>query len=179
MLRCTVSGHPGSGTSTLVGLLREAKGWTSLNGGEIFRAEAARRGIALEAFSELCKQDEAVDRDLDAQLMAAMDADDGPQIVESRLAGWWGQRLESPAARIWLDVDEAERARRVVAREGGDVEAALARGRQRQAADNARYQSLYSIDMDDMSPYTCIIDATQLDPAAVLAAALEHLEARA
>lgn len=179
MLRCTVSGHPGSGTSTLVGLLREAKGWRSMNGGDIFRAEAKARQVSLEEFSQMCKADEAVDKMLDARLMESMQAADGPEIVESRLAGWWGAKLDSDAARIWLQVSEEERARRVVAREGGTVEAALERGRVRMKADNSRYQSLYQIDMADMSPYTCVIDATDLSPQGVLAATLEHLEEKA
>ncbi len=48
MPRITVSGHPGSGTSTLVAGLVEHFGWTSLNGGEVFRNEAARREMNLQ-----------------------------------------------------------------------------------------------------------------------------------
>ena len=56
MTRITVSGHPGSGTSTLVQGLIERFGWTALNGGDVFRNEAARRGMSLQEFGELCKQ---------------------------------------------------------------------------------------------------------------------------
>ena len=55
MLKVTISGHPGSGTSTLVSLLCEAKGWSSLNGGELFRQEAQRRNTRLADFGQLCK----------------------------------------------------------------------------------------------------------------------------
>ena len=54
MVRITISGHPGSGTSTLVNLLRENKNWTSLNGGELFR-QAKRRNMSLADFGQLCK----------------------------------------------------------------------------------------------------------------------------
>ena len=68
MLQVTISGHPGSGTSTLVSLLCEAKGWSSLNGGELFRQEAKRRNMSLADFGQLCKEDLEVDRQLDALL---------------------------------------------------------------------------------------------------------------
>ena len=37
MVRITVSGHPCSGTSTLVSGLMDHYGWSSLNGGDVFR----------------------------------------------------------------------------------------------------------------------------------------------
>jgi cytidylate kinase len=72
MLQVTISGHPGSGTSTLVSLLCEAKGWSSLNGGELFRQEAKRRNMTLADFGQLCKEDLEVDRQLDALLKEQM-----------------------------------------------------------------------------------------------------------
>lgn len=178
-MRATVSGHPGSGTSTLVRGICASRGWTHLNGGDIFRAEAARRGIALEAFSELCKADPAVDHDLDQQLQAAMAAAGGPEVVESRLAGWWAHRLELDCARIWVEVSPEERANRVVSREGGTLDEQLEKGRLRMASDAVRYQELYGIDLADMTPYDHIIHADALDIDGVLNAALQHLEERA
>ena len=110
MVRITISGHPGSGTSTLVKLLSESKGWNSLNGGELFRQEAKRRNMTLADFGELCKNDLDVDRELDALLKQEMLRNDeqAPAIVESRLAGWWAYQLELEIPRIWLDVDEID-----------------------------------------------------------------------
>ena len=91
MVRITISGHPGSGTSTLVQLLSEQKGWSSLNGGELFRQEAKRRNMSLAEFGQLCQDNLDVDRELDTLLKNEMlreDAD-APSIVESRLSGWW------------------------------------------------------------------------------------------
>ena len=36
LLRITISGAPGSGTSTLVGKIQHTTGWSSLNGGDVF-----------------------------------------------------------------------------------------------------------------------------------------------
>ena len=57
MVKLTVSGHPGSGTSTLVHGLMERFGWSSLNGGDVFRSEAKRRGMTLADFGELCQNE--------------------------------------------------------------------------------------------------------------------------
>ena len=68
MLQATISGPPGSGTSTLVEGIRKNRNWTSLNGGEVFRLQAKERGLTVEEFSELCREDLDVDRLLDEQL---------------------------------------------------------------------------------------------------------------
>ena len=100
MLKLTVSGPPGSGTSTLVGKLCEDRGWSSVNGGDIFREQASNRGLSVTEFSALCKQDLDVDRSLDDILKQVMNDPDGAEVVESRLCGWWACLLyTSPSPR--------------------------------------------------------------------------------
>ena len=178
MLRITVSGHPGSGTSTLVKALMAHYSWTSLNGGDVFRQEAARREMSLGEFGELCKSDLNVDRELDKQLQQQMQ-DDSSQIVESRLAGWWAYRLEIPCVRLWLDVDETERAKRVVYREGGSIEDALEANKKRSSVDAERFMELYHILPEQREPYTTVLDATNLGSEEVLAAVISILEEKA
>lgn len=175
MVRLTVSGHPGSGTSTLVVGLTERLGWSSLNGGQVFRDEAARRGLDLPSFGRLCGEDEAVDRSLDALLQEQMMATGGPDVVESRMAGWWGHRLNLDCIRVWLDVGEHARAARVVNREGGDLAQALEANRQRMVVDGDRFLRLYGLQPEDPEPYTHIIDATELSATEVLDAVLAVL----
>ena len=162
LLRITISGAPGSGTSTLVGKIQESTGWTSLNGGEVFRAEASRRGLSVGEFSELCKQDLDVDRSLDSLLKEAMNNIDGPEIIESRLAGWWANELGIDCLRVWIDTSDEERARRVQNREGGSFEDRLAKSSARQSADKERYRVLYDIDLDEMTPYNLVVNADSL-----------------
>ena len=175
MTRITVSGHPGSGTSTLVNGLVKHFGWTSLNGGDVFRNEAVRREMSLQDFGELCKQDLEVDRALDKLLQEKMLADSA-DIVESRLAGWWAYRLDIPCVRLWLEVDEHERAKRVSNREGSSIEAALLANQKRSAVDAERFMELYQLLPEQREPYTTLLDATNLGSEQVLAAAIEILE---
>ena len=105
MRKVTISGHPGSGTSTLVdGLVRHFD-WQSVNGGEIFRNEAKSRGLSLAEFGTLCSNDETIDRELDEQLKQHI-ADEITNIIESRLAGWWAFKMNADCIRIWLKVTE-------------------------------------------------------------------------
>ena len=179
MVRITISGHPGSGTSTLVKLLSENKGWNSLNGGELFRQEAKRRNMTLADFGELCKNDLDVDRELDSLLKQEMLRNDGqaPAIVESRLAGWWAYNLELEIPRIWLDVDEIERAKRVQDREGGAIESILKESEKRASVDAQRFLELYNLLPEQPEPYSHRIEATSLNPQEVLARVLEIVEA--
>ena len=158
MVRVTVSGHPGSGTSTLVGNLCTALNWSSVNGGAIFRDEAANRNITLEEFSLQCKNDKEVDRQLDEELKRRLLLDDGPEVVESRLAGWWAYKLNLDCTRVWLSVSEEERAKRVVNREGGTIAHQRQKIVQRMNADSERYSALYDINIESMMPYNCIIE---------------------
>lgn len=178
MLRVTISGHPGSGTSTLVSLLCEAKGWSSLNGGELFRQEAKRRNMSLAEFGQLCKEDLEVDRQLDALLkeqMVRVD-DEAPSVIESRLSGWWAYKLDLSTPRIWLEVDDIERAKRVQAREGGDLDSIVEANTQRSKIDEQRFDELYGLLPQQTEPYTHIINASDLNAQEVLASVLDILE---
>ena len=100
LVKITISGHPGSGTSTLVKGICDSKGWTSLNGGDIFRSEAKNRGLSLSEFGDLCANDFSVDKSLDEILKSNMTDMNGPDVMESRLSGWWAHLLELDCIRI-------------------------------------------------------------------------------
>ena len=159
----TVSGPPGSGTSTLVKRIVDEYSWKSLNGGDIFRSEAHRRGLTVGQFSDLCKEDLDVDRSLDSILKKELQDIKGSEIIESRLSGWWAHMMGIDCLRIWVDVSPEECARRIQNREGGDFETQLQLSQQRQMDDKERYRILYDIDLDDMSPYSLIINADDID----------------
>ena len=120
MLKVTISGPPGSGTSTLVSRIASSRGWSSLNGGDVFREEARTRGLTVEQLSSDAKEDLDVDRSLDSLLQQRMSSHDSPEIIESRLSGWWAYKNSLNCLRVWVNVSEQERAKRIQKREGGD-----------------------------------------------------------
>tara|TARA_B110000444_G_scaffold259443_1_gene303193 strand:- start:11593 stop:12150 length:558 start_codon:yes stop_codon:yes gene_type:complete len=176
LVKITISGHPGSGTSTLVDAICEIKDWSSLNGGEIFRSEAKNRGLSLSDFGDLCAKDFSVDKSLDDILKSNMTKVNGPDVMESRLSGWWAHLLELNCVRIWIDVNETVRANRVVGREGISLESALSENRKRCAKDLARYEEMYGLNPEDSTPYTHVIDASGLTKEEVIASTLKILE---
>ena len=163
LLKVTISGPPGSGTSTLVSRIASSRDWSSLNGGDVFREEARTRGLTVEQLSSEAKEDLDVDRSLDLLLQKRMSSNDSPEIVESRLSGWWAHKNTLDCLRVWVNGSEQERARRIQKREGGDLEDCLRKSQKRQRDDMERYSILYDINLDDMSPYNLVIDADEKD----------------
>jgi cytidylate kinase len=158
----TLSGLPGSGTSTVARLVAARLGLAHVDGGTIFRALAAERGVSLAAFAELAERDHSIDQALDDRL--TRHALDGDVLLESRLAGWLSARAGAPGLRVWIACDEVERARRVGDRDDHDAEAALATNRVRESSERARYQAYYGIDLTDLSVYDMVLDSTERGP---------------
>ena len=167
LLKVTISGPPGSGTSTLVAKIADSRGWESMNGGDVFREEARSRGLSVEELSAEAKEDTDVDRHLDELLQKRMSSPESPEIVESRLSGWWAHKNDLECLRVWVSVSDKERARRIQKREGGEFSDCLPRSQQSQEDDKERYSSLYGIDLDDMAPYHLVIDADSKDESEV------------
>jgi cytidylate kinase len=102
--------------------------------------------------------------------------ENGPEVMESRLCGWWAHNLEINCVRLWIDVSDEERATRVVNREGGNLTQAIEANSKRSAIDHVRYQELYGLDPQDATPYTHVIEATSLRKEEVVAEAVAILE---
>jgi cytidylate kinase len=165
-LLITISGLPGSGTTTVSRLVADALHLDRLPGGEVFRQLAAESGMTLAEFGEHAQAHPEIDRELDDRLTARARA--GGCVIESRLAGWLVTRARLAAVRVWVDCDEEVRAARVADRDGTTSAQALADNREREALEHARYRAVYDIDLDDRSPYDLILDSTST-PAATLA----------
>jgi cytidylate kinase len=94
------------------------------------------------------------------------------------LAGWWAYRLEAESVRIWVEVNEHERANRVISREGGSLADVLEANAKRLAIDNQRYQNMYGLTPDDPLAYTHIIEASNISAEEVLSQAIKILEGK-
>lgn len=158
----TLSGLPGSGTSTVARTVASRLGIDHLDGGTVFRAMAAERGLSLAEFAQVAEADDAIDRALDDRLVER--ARLGSVLLESRLAGWLATRAELDALRVWIHCDEQERAQRVGGRDGHRPDEALATNRRREASERTRYLAYYDIDLTDLSAYDLVLDSTQTAP---------------
>ena len=154
----TISGLPGSGTTTVSRLVAAALHLDRVPGGEVFRQLAAESGMTLAEFGLHAQEHPEIDRELDARLEAR--AREGSCVIESRLAGWLATNAGLLAVRAWIDCDEVVRAERVAARDGTTVEEARRDNAERTALEHARYVQAYGIDLEDRSPYDLILDST-------------------
>ena len=168
----TISGLPGSGTTTASRLVADALGLERVPGGEVFRQMAAEAGRSLAEFGVHAQDHPEIDRELDHRLEAR--AKLGGCVIESRLAGWIAHRTGLPAVRVWIQCEDQERARRVALRDGTSVQAALADNAERAAVEHLRYLTLYGIDLGDQGIYDLVLDSTT-EEAEVLAASIVDL----
>lgn len=159
----TISGLPGSGTTTVSRLVASALHLDRVPGGEVFRQLAAESGMSLTEFGEHAQHHPEIDRELDDRLEAR--AREGSCVIESRLAGWLATRAGLLAVRVWVDCEEAVRAARVAERDGTSTAEARRENADRAALEHARYLAAYDIDLDDRSPYDLVLDSSDASAA--------------
>jgi len=159
-MRITVSGLPGSGTTSLSHYLAEKHGFTMISAGEVFRQLAKEHNMELAAFGRLAESDPAFDRMIDArQKEIARDRDN--IIVEGRLSGWM---VDNPDLKIWLYAPVDCRIKRIAFRDQtADEETAQRLTLEREKCEAGRYRSYYGIDIGDLSVYHLILDSEHWD----------------
>jgi len=146
----TVSGPPGSGTSTVADRLAAELGYEHVSGGDIFRALAAEEGLSLAELNERAEEDDSIDRDLDRRLRETAIERDGV-VLESRLAGWMAG--DHADLKVWLDAPVRVRAERIAEREEKTPAKARAETESREESERVRYAEYYGIDYSDLSIY--------------------------
>lgn len=172
----TISGLPGSGKTTVAQLVSRQLGLPYVYAGDLFRREASRRGLSLEAFGRLAETDESIDRGLDRLL--AEEARAGDKVLEGRLAAHWARVQGIPALTVWLEAAESVRAERIAQREGGVATDVLPRMREREASDRRRYQAIYGVDYRDPALYDLPLASDGRTPEAIAAEIVEAVRAR-
>lgn len=158
----TVGGLPGTGTTTLSRLLERALELPYIYAGQLFREEAARRGMTLAEFNALAQSDRDVDQALDDRQLELLRG--GGVILEGRLSGWLAHRYGIPAFKIWLVADRDERIRRLVERDGDDRETQATLMEDRVTREQDRYGRYYGADLSDLSIYDVVLDSTSTPP---------------
>lgn len=170
----TVGGPPGSGKSTAGRLVAAALGLEFLSVGELFRAEARRHGMDLEAFGHYASLHPEVDRDLDARMQTL--ARPG-RLLEGRVQGALCRRAGVAVYDISVTAAEEIRVRRVAERDGQRVEEARGKLREREASERERYRRFYGIELD-REPADLVVDSGSRTPSEVADAILSFVRQR-
>jgi cytidylate kinase len=154
-MRITISGPPGSGTTSLARYLAEKHGFSLISAGEVFRSLAAERGMDLGAFGKLAEEDPAVDKMIDARQKETGEANDDI-VIEGRLAG---RMVDNADLRIWVAASIACRAERISDRDALPVADSEVLTEERERCEALRYEKYYGIDINDLSVYDLVLSS--------------------
>lgn len=170
----TISGLPGSGTTTVAKLLAEKTGMRYVNVGELFRQLADKNKMNLEMFEEYCEEHPEIDREIDKKQEELLRK--GNIIMEGRLSGWIAHIKKIKAFKIWLDCEDEERIRRIEEREGGEIFDKKRETKRRIESEKRRYRKFYGIDLEDKSIYDMIVDTTNIPPEKIVEKIMEKIK---
>jgi predicted cytidylate kinase len=171
MAKVTIFGLAGTGTTTVGRLLASKLGYEFSSSGEMFRQQAAARGLPLYEFEALCNSDPSIDRALDGQLSSYGKAHDD-FVLESRLA-WY---FIPDSFKVKITCDFETRIARVAKRDGMALDLKREKTLFRERSGETRYRENYGI--DPFAPdgaFNVILDSTKTPPERLVAAIIEAL----
>ncbi len=170
-MKITISGLPGSGTSTVARILAEKLGYRLISAGEIFRKLAMERGMTLEEFSRYAESNPDIDFYID-RVQKEMAEKEENAVIEGRLSGW----MIKNAFKIWIYADADIRYERIAKREGIDLSKARIETKRREEIEKRRYKKFYSIDIEDISIYHLAINSGFFKPDEIVEIILKALD---
>ncbi|HIH01570.1 TPA: AAA family ATPase [Thermoplasmata archaeon] len=158
-MRIAVSGPPGSGKTTVSEIVARRMGYRLVLVGQIFREMASERKVDLGTFGRFAEEDETIDRELDARMVAiARESQD--IVIEGRLAGALMRKFEIEALTVHVDAAEDVRSLRIAGREDRPVEQVLKEMQVRERSEKKRYLAYYGIDPSNRMMYDLWIDSS-------------------
>lgn len=154
-MRITISGLPGSGTTSLTYHLAEIHRFDVISAGEVFRQMAKERGMSLAEFGAFCEEDPSVDKLIDERQRDIVLSN--PHIIaEGRLSGFM---IPESDLKIWLKASLECRVKRILARDQfADFDSAMSATEKREASEALRYEQYYDIDISSLTPYHMVLD---------------------
>ncbi len=141
----TVSGLPGTGSSTLAKGLAKTLGWEYFCGGDFLRQYAIDKGLFNPRDTKHHDQsifDDQVDRDVENLMRTSMQTKQG-QVVESWLSGFNAQGIEGVLKVLVVCSEDAVRVDRLVNRDNITVEEAKKHIFEREQKNLTKWQRLY------------------------------------
>lgn len=166
-MHITMTGHPCSGKTSISDILREKYNFKLIKMGDIFKAEAARRGISAAEFSNERLKDPSFDFKIDKSIIpTAKELENEDVVFDSRVAFHFLPK----SFKVYIVLDEDEMVRRLLNsdRTGKekytDEKAARKALLDRKNVDRDVYKKIYNFDLEDFSNYDLILDTTNITP---------------
>jgi len=170
MIIC-ISGLAGSGKNTVGEIVAK-----KLNLDEVklsFKDEAKRENVNLMTVQKEATKDESYDRELDREIVKR--AKKGNCVVMTWLGPWI---VKNADLKVWLNVSEKERAKRVAKRDRMSLRKALEHIRKRDGNNRRRYRRYYGIDIMDHSIFDLEINSDVFNPQQIAGIVIKAAEAK-
>lgn len=167
-MKFSITGHLGSGKTTICKLLSKDYNFEVVSAGSIMRDLAAAKGISILDFNKSIKNDESVDNYIDQVIVekGKQVKENANVIFDSRLA--W--HFLPDTFKIFIIVSPYEAALRTYLTRTGkeevyhSVEEAMNKLIDRRVTENRRYKVIYNVNCEDLSNYDVVIDTTFVSP---------------
>lgn len=153
----TISGSPGTGTTTLARGLSAELGIRWVNSGDLFRKIASEKNVSVKDLNRLAERGPEIDYLIDDAQKSLAKA--GPGIFEGRLSG----HLLNADLKVSLKTPLKIRAERIANRESKLLEDSLAETRAREESEARRYMKYYNIDISNLAIYDIVVDSGKFD----------------
>ena len=170
-VRVAISGKSGCGNTTVSTLLAEKLGVKLIN--YTFRQLAAEKGLTLAQVIENARTDDSYDIFVDNHQVELARAESC--VLGSRLAIWM---LKEADLKVYLFASDETRAKRILNREGGDLQKIKDFTAMRDSEDTRRYKKIYNIDNNDYSFSDLIIDTAKFNPEQIVELIIAELKKR-
>ncbi len=155
----TLSGLPGSGTTTIAKTVASRLKLKVISAGDTFREIAAEQNMTLSEFGKLAESNTEIDQTID-QRQAQIAKEGDNLLVEGRLSGWM---VENADLKIWLKTPIEVRCERIAKRDDIPLEQAMRETKEREKCEAVRYHKHYDINIGNLEPYDLIIDSSKWD----------------
>jgi cytidylate kinase len=175
----TISGHPGSGKSTVAKLLAKKLGLKHYSAGDFMRAMAIERGISLEELTKIALKDRSIDDEIDKRTVELAEKEDN-FVIDSRL-GW---KFIPGAVKILLTINPDVAAKRIFEmrrpeeKENVTLEKTKENTKNRLKAEIERYRKIYNVDYTDPKNHDFSVDTSVLTPDEIVGKIMEFLNKR-
>ena len=161
----TITGHLGSGKSTIAKMLAQKLGWQYYSTGMAQRTIAQKRGITATELNRLAITDPSIDAEIDG-VFQNPPWGDAPCVVDSRLAF----HFIPHSLKVCLQVDTAVAAKRIFAQKGRLSEQYTSEQeayfdlQKRYELEQAHFMKNYQLDVTDLKQFDLVIDTSHLTP---------------
>ena len=149
----TISGLPGSGTTTLLRKLKDElqfDGWKGFSGGEFMRSYAAEKGlydVSKSLHHDATVYNEDFDRQVDLGMREKLRTEE-KWILEAWLSGFFAQGVPNVLKVLVICSDDAVRVDRIVNRDMIDVEEAKTHIHERKQKNLEKWARIYKAEWD-------------------------------